>query len=240
MQIARKILFDIWSSIIELLAPLHCLICNTYIGNNNQESAFLCSRCYNSLPYTSSSDVVFNHLVKNFPADDLAISNAISLLSVKDDSKIMEVIYALKYKGFTKIGIEFGKLLGNRLLLDRFSKYDALIPVPIHHARKRERGYNQSKLIAEGVGQIIKVPINTNIIKRKIYTQTQTLLKSDERKINVADAFAPTSPNLKLNGKIFLLIDDVLTTGSTLNSCANLLLELGSKRVDVATLVIAN
>ena len=109
--------------------------------------------------------------------------------------------------------------------------------MPVHHARLRERGFNQSEIIAKAVGKEISVPV-TKAIKRIRYTSTQTLLSKQERKTNILDSIVPVKKQMKIEGS-YLLIDDVLTTGSTINVCASVLLDMGASRVDCAVLAIA-
>jgi ComF family protein len=224
---------------IELIAPRHCEVCRTYIGTTKRQLEFICDRCLDSIPLAPDPSVLMNKLISEFPGDELGISRVCGLFSISEESNFMELIYSLKYKGHSRIGIELGMLLGRRLQILHFFEYDFIIPLPIHHARTRERGYNQSQVIANGISSIINIPVNNSIVKRKKYTQSQTTLKAEERRNNVSQVFGPKKNYLLVSGKKVLLIDDVLTTGSTLNSCANTLLQLGAKQVDAAVLAVA-
>jgi len=227
------------NSINDFIAPSYCEICKSYIDKKTNNFEFICQKCYDKIPLAPEPDVIFNRLVSNFEKDDLSISAAVSLFSIKEKHDYMNAIYSMKYTGFSKIGMELGKELGRLLKYYGKTNFDSLIPVPIHHARHRERGYNQSEFIAKGIREILGIPINNKIIKRRKYTQTQTVLSKAERRKNVENAIVAYNKNTKLNGGNYLLVDDVLTTGSTLNSCANVLLLLGAKNVEVATLVYA-
>ena len=144
----------------------------------------------------------------------------------------------MKYKGITKIGTEFGELLGKRIAKEGFADYDYVIPVPIHQSKKRERGYNQSEFIAKSVAKILNCNYNSQLLKRKKYTNSQTLLDTTERKKNIQNVFASYNDKAVelVNGKDILIVDDVLTTGSTINECARILINMGANSVDVATL----
>jgi ComF family protein len=227
------------NSLNNFIAPPRCEICQSYLDLDNNKYEFICQKCFDLIPLAPQPDVIYNRLISNFDKDDLYINGAVSLFSMKENHNYMKAIYSLKYSGFSRIGSELGKELGRLIKFYNKINFDALVPVPIHHARKRERGYNQSEYIAKGISEIIGCPVKTDIIKRKKYTQTQTLLSKTQRRTNVANAIVPYNKNMKLNGGSFLLIDDVLTTGSTLNSCAKILLSLGAKNVEVATLVYA-
>lgn len=226
-------------SFAEFLAPRNCDVCGIRLPNQASELNYLCNDCLDAMPLAPQPSMIINSLLDYYEPDDFAITNILSLISRPENSAYMELIYSLKYRGFSNIGIELGKLLGKRLILNNLSGYDALIPVPIHIAKKRERGYNQSEFIAMGVADVLNSPVNVKIIKRKLYTESQTALTHEERKGNVENAFEPYRRDVNVRNMKFLVIDDVLTTGSTINSCAYKLLEMGAIQVDAATLVRA-
>lgn len=224
---------------MDFIAPGYCEICKTYLGSEQRRFEFICNKCFDSLPLAPEPEEIFNRFVSNFGADDLAISGAVCLFSIKEDHDYIAPVYSLKYSGFSKIGKELGRELGKLLGYYSQTEFDALVPVPIHHARRRERGYNQSEYIAEGIREITHIPVDNTLIRRDKYTQTQTRFNKDERRRNVANVISPINLNNNLYGKKYMLIDDVLTTGSTLNACASALLMLGAKRVEVATIIYA-
>jgi len=230
---------QVFNTMAEFISPLHCHICSKKINKNNYKYFFLCLDCYAEMPPPPSPDYVTNKLISNISKDNLAITNAFSLFSLHENFKFINLIHSLKYYGFRKIGtelgLELGKIIGNYDKTD----YNFVIPVPIHSARIRERGFNQSKIIAEGIGVEISTSVNDKIIKRNKYTETQTLLSADERMTNVANVFVAGSKKKLINKSRILLVDDVLTTGSTINSAANCLLDWGASRVDCATLAVA-
>lgn len=233
-----NIIKDIFNGALNIVSPRLCLVCNDAIKPADSKSEFLCPTCSDAMPAAPTPEIIYDRLVQNFPEDDLAITAAYSLFSVKDRN-YMQIIHYFKYSGFTRVGIEFGRMLGKYLIIHNVKNYDGIIPIPIHKAKNRERGYNQSELIAAGISDILNVPVENKLIKRKIYTQTQTLLNAKERQTNVKDAFAPNNNKIDIFNKTYLLVDDVLTTGSTLNAAAETLLEMGCSSVDVATLAHA-
>lgn len=137
------------------------------------------------------------------------------------------------------VGREFGREVGETMWHLGILAADAAVPVPIHHARRRERTYNQAELIAEGISCATGIPLLRKAILRRRYTTTQTRLSADERHTNLTAAFVPGGDCPSLQDKIVLLADDVLTTGSTINACATALLEAGARRVDVAVIAAA-
>lgn len=232
-----NILKLIYNSFINFIAPSHCEVCGIYTGDSDSQYYFICDDCLAKLPSMPDSQELILKLSKNFQDKIFCIRKAYAFFSLDSNSNYMNLIYSLKYKGQKKIGINLGQEFGKILKRIINTKYDLIIPVPIHRARMRERGYNQSEMIALGISPELGIEVDTKIIKRTKYTQTQTQLSFEERKKNVENVFAPYRNNINLEGKKILLIDDVLTTGSTLNSCSMCLLNLGAKSVDIATLV---
>lgn len=238
-----KNLLDISIDIFNFLFPKVCLICRNKITSKNTSliSDFCCLNCYNSLKLAESTEKLLNSVLRAFEEPDLfAISNVASLYSISENKEmaVIRLIYGLKYSGYTKIGVEFGRILGKLLVNYNMWNYDYIVPVPIHKAKRRERGFNQTDFIAKGVSDIINIPVEPGLLQKKTYTQTQTQLTAKQRRVNIKNTFMPSARYNLLNKKI-LLIDDVLTTGSTLNECATVLLEAQASFVDVATIIKA-
>lgn len=227
--------------IIDFLSPRYCLICEDLINKENEVSHlnYLCKNCLFSLDSAQNSDEILDRLFHNFNADDVAITNVYSLFKLHEKN-FAKVIYNFKYHKLWKVGYEFGLLLGEKILKESTTKYDCIVAVPIHLAKNRERGYNQSDYIAKGVSKKLQVPIYSNYVKRQRYTTSQTKLNSDERKKNIEGAYKikSKSSNIFLE-KTILIVDDVFTTGSTINHLGNELLNNGAKQVDCATLGLA-
>ena len=132
-----------------------------------------------------------------------------------------------------------GKQIGG-LVRDWNVEVDIIIPVPLHRIKHRERGYNQSEFIAQGIASIIDKPIIVDAVRRKLHTQTQTKLNIEERYENMKDAFETLSGASKnLYGKTCLLVDDVITTGATTNSCARAISVAGTKSIIAASAALA-
>lgn len=238
-QRARFLLSRLGSALLDVLAPRHCELCGTYTGTTARRFEFVCNACADSLPPAPYPDEIFNGLVARFSGDALAISRAVGLYALADNSPLHNLLYALKYKGRARIGNEFGRELGALLSVLKFGGYDALVPVPIHPAKLRERGYNQAEQLANGMSVEMGTPLQTQWLHRARYTQSQTTMNAITRMENVRGVFSGGRCAADIRMASILLVDDVLTTGSTLNACANALLELGAKRVDVAALAVA-
>lgn len=226
-------------SVRELLSPHHCEICGIYTGTRSRRMEYVCDGCLDSLASPPSPNELMARLSKNFTIDDLSITSVFSLVAAEQSAPVMEILYSLKYRGISRIGLEFGREIGKTLKHFGIDDYEVIIPVPIHHARRRERGYNQSEHIGYGISQVLGIKLESNVLIRSRYTVSQTKLSANERKVNVMGVFSGGRNKSMILNKKVLLVDDVFTTGTTLNSCATALLELGALRVDVATLAAA-
>lgn len=243
----------IWQSFLNVLAPHQCLACGmilseTFSPERYSLLTYLCQRCLDRMPTAPTPEVLLSGICKHFAGDELALSSVVARFAKEDildpnsstshsnTPAISELLYRLKYHGANDIGRALGRELGETLHLLGHSGYDAIVAVPIHSARERERGYNQSEYIALGVADVLHIPIKTKLLRRTSYTLSQTYFSAEERKKNVQNVFAVNSSERSfLQGSSILLVDDILTTGSTLNACAMTLLEQGARRVDAAT-----
>lgn len=151
------------------------------------------------------------------------------------DEGAQALIHLLKYREKASVGVRFGRMLGEAVKADpRMSGVDLVLPVPLHPSRVRERGYNQSALIARGVGEALGRPVEARALARTRATRTQTELSAAERVQNVSGAFVVRRPE-RVAGLGLLLVDDVFTTGATLDACAGVLLDAGAVEVFAAT-----
>lgn len=155
-------------------------------------------------------------------------------------SRVQHLLHNLKYNGKWQIGVELGKKLGWMLAgSDSFTKPDVIVPVPLHERKEWSRGYNQSAMFAKGLSSTLGVAHLPKAMIRKAFTETQTRKTRIERLMNVREAFE-VSQREQLAGKHVLLVDDVLTTGSTLEACALKILEIAGTKVSMATIAIAS
>jgi len=142
---------------------------------------------------------------------------------------LQHIIHRLKYDGGTSAGVALGTRLGERLIATGSGECSGIIPVPLHPTKKRERGYNQSEFIAAGLSRITGFPVYATHLRRVRFTLSQTRLSAVERRLNVADAFeVPYRFYPAVNGKRFLLVDDVITTGATTAAAAKALVSAGA------------
>ncbi len=146
------------------------------------------------------------------------------------------LIHRLKYKGKKEVGIYLGKLLGMQLMESEFFQdANVLLPVPLHPAKLKKRGYNQSQIITAGMETVMKAKMNVNVLFRSVHTSSQTRKSRYERWENVKDIFEVRNPE-SLENKHIILVDDVITTGATLEACAETLLDIPGVKLSVASL----
>jgi ComF family protein len=167
------------------------------------------------------------------------IEGATSMLLFEKGSRYQGLLHQLKYKGRKEIGIYLGKMLGVALKGTLFAQADFILPVPLHKKRLRERGYNQSLLIARGVSMILEIPVMDHLLIRHRATDSQTRRNRFERWLNMDTVFSLDHSANEYSRSSFLLIDDVITTGSTLESCCRAIMELDDVKIFVATVARA-
>jgi ComF family protein len=224
--------------IIDLLMfffPSNCLVCGKRLS---APAAVLCFECEMGMPKTGFGDKPDNPVNKIFWGR-VPVCSATSLFRFEKGSAYQSLLHDLKYRGNRNIGLYLGRLLGHELTHTSFSQCDLMIPVPLHRKRLNQRGYNQSEMIALGASEITGIPVLTNLIERKQNTRSQTSMNRQERFDNIAAAFIIKKSSLDLTEKKVLLIDDVVTTGATLEACSLVLIKKYSCRVYIATVSYA-
>ena len=220
---------------INLLYPENCRICRENLLQNEK---IICLKCQYDLPKADIEDVTDNIVSKLFWGR-VNITNAYSLFLYQKGGKFQSLIHQLKYRGDKEIGFELGRILGIKLKNYRkFDDIDVIIPVPLHKKKLRKRGYNQSDCIAEGLHSVIGKPVDNDNLIRVIATNTQTNKTRFERFKNVSNIFDLKNPEI-LKNKHILLIDDIVTTGSTLESCILTLQKINNVEISISTLAVA-
>lgn len=198
----------------------------------------ICLKCISILPQTNFAQHANNPIEKIFWGR-IALTAAHSEFYFSKESLVQQLIHQLKYKGNKAIGLYLGEIMGKSLLAsNRFTTIDALIPLPLNAAKEHKRGYNQAEIICEGMAAVMQVPIIKNVVIRQRYTDTQTKKHRTERWQNVADSFVINDVS-KLGGKHLLLVDDVVTTGATLEACGTTMLSVEGVKLSIATLAQA-
>ena len=152
---------------------------------------------------------------------------------------MQNLLHHIKYYNKKELAFELGRYLGSELSeAGSFKGCDVIIPVPLHPAKKKKRGYNQSEWIAKGMSDKMNIPLNTNLLNRHVNSKTQTKKNREERWENVRSAFSVELPN-QFTKKHILLIDDVITTGATIEACASQLINHTDAKVSIASLAYA-
>lgn len=168
----------------------------------------------------------------------IALTSAMSEFYFSKGSIVQNMIHELKYRGNKKAGKYFGNLMGKSLLNSNRFHIDVIIPLPLFERKEKMRGYNQSEILCNGIAEIINKPVIKNNVIRKVFTETQTKKKRLERWKNVDGIFHVNNPQ-QLEGKQILLVDDVITTGATLDACGTEILKLKDVTLYIATLAYA-
>lgn len=223
-----------FGNLLNLIYPSLCVTCGRHLP---AQSHYLCPVCLIQIPRTQFH-LVQENFVEELFWGRVMIEKASSFMYFTKGSKYQGLIHHLKYHGLKEIGFMLGKMYGSELSSTPYSGADMIIPVPLHPRKKRKRGFNQSEWIALGLGESLGIPVRNSILKRNQNTPTQTRKSRFERWQNVERAFVvdETEP---LENKKIILVDDVITTGATLEACANALKRSANVKIFIATLGVA-
>jgi len=220
---------------ISLLFPKICAACGNSLWKQEET---VCLSCEFHLPRTNF------HLALGNPVSQLFwgrvnLESAAAFLYFNKGNKVQRLIHQLKYKGRKDIGIYLGRQYGQHLKFSPFFQtVQLIVPVPLHPKKLLQRGYNQSEQFAIGLGETMRIPVDPYAICRKKETETQTKKSRFRRWQNVAEVFDVTNP-ATMEMKHVLLVDDVITTGATLESCIHALSSIPGIRISVATIAAA-
>lgn len=219
----------------DMLFPRICVGCKHPLLQHEQ---IVCLKCRVTLPRTDFGAWPDNPVAKKFWGK-IPIEGAVAMLHFHKGSKVQSMMHALKYRNRKDVGVLLGVFLGNYIRQHQlFTRADCISTVPLHADKLAIRGYNQCDVIAEGVQQVLQLPIINQALVRKQFTSTQTKKSRLERWENVKEVFEVCAPELVIN-KHILLIDDVITTGSTLEACALKLITQSNTKVSIAAIAYA-
>ena len=227
---------DVQDALLHLAFPLVCEGC----GSDQIDKAhLLCIRCEASLPKTNF------HLYPGIPVEKifwgrLPVTHASSLFYFTKESMIQQLMHSFKYRANKGLGMYLGKLMGSALAdTNRYAAIDALLPLPLFPEKERARGFNQAAVLCEGISSVLHKPVLYEVVKRTFHTETQTKKNRAERWKNMEGRFLVVNP-AAVEGRHILLVDDVLTTGATLEACGKEIFNSANLQLSIATLCFSS
>jgi ComF family protein len=225
------------ADLVALFFPRPCLACREPLVAGETH---LCTGCRAELPYTDYHLLppAHNPLARRFWGK-LPVHHTLSYLRFLRHGRVQQLLHQLKYQGQIQIGTALGQLYGAELAHAGLGhEFDLIVPVPLHRRKLARRGYNQAEAFATGLAAALPCPSAAHALRRTEHTASQTRKGRAERWQNVASVFEVPEPTQVLDRHI-LLVDDVLTTGATLEACGAALLAAGARAVSIATIACA-
>ncbi len=220
---------------IDVIYPSSCLGCQTPLVGNESH---ICTYCISELPKTDFHQIEDNVILRTFSGRCL-LQKASSYLHFSKGGIVQALLHALKYKGRTEVGELLGTMAGSELYQDGFfDDIDFVVPIPLHPKKLKKRGYNQSEILASALSATSNINLNTDNLIRVEFTETQTRKSRFARWLNVETVFQVSHPKLFEN-KHILLVDDVVTTGSTVEGCVAQMERIPGIRISLFTLAYA-
>lgn len=230
----RRSLLD---PLLDFLYPPLCISCGK--SGPGQEGG-VCARCWSALKRVGPEDELWREMEPRLAAGG-AVDGLLSCFLFEREGVLQRILHSLKYEGIKSAGVRLGREVGRLLAASPpWSDAACIVPVPLHKARRRERGYNQSETIARGASGACGIPVTPSLLARTRDTESQTKLDAGERRKNVEGAFAARTRGMEpLSGKTVIVMDDVITSGATIRACALELRRAGAARVLAASAALA-
>jgi ComF family protein len=225
---------EIKDSFLQLLFPHVCSGCGS---DRLSKESVLCMRCIDAMPETNFELYAGNPVEKKFWGQ-LQLEQATAQYYFSRESLMQQLMHQFKYRGNKELAFQLGKMMGESLKKSNRFPVDALIPLPLFPAKEKRRGYNQATVLCEGIAETLRVPVLKDAVIRSQHTDTQTRKGRIERWQNMQGKFVLAKPAMVEN-KQLLLVDDVVTTGATLEACGSVLLEAANVKLSIATLCTA-
>lgn len=230
-----KTITEILSGLTDMAWPNLCLLCERPLTKGEKH---ICSNCLFELPAIHEISFKENATADRF-LGKIEFERAASGFRYLKDSSIQKALELLKYKGDKEVGSCLARVSAMRLHGQGFFRdIDALVPVPLHKRKQKKRGYNQSEWIAKGIGDVTGIPVSTTVLGRSVHNSSQTTRNLWSRWENAQGLFE-LGISHDMHGKHILLVDDVLTSGSTLEACGQVLLQIPSIRISFFALALA-
>ncbi len=235
LSVVRHLARTFTDPLLDFLFPRVCFNCQQLLPEGTK---YVCEPCWKSIERVHEEHPLFLE-TKVKLLETGSVSDLVSCFLFQTEGVIQLLAHAMKYEGFEQLGVWLGRELGKRIQESNI-RADYLIPIPLHRRKFRERGYNQAEIIARGVSDITQIPVRVDLVQRCRFTETQTKLNLEQRQKNVEDAFEVVhAKEGEMRGKICIIVDDVITTGATLSSCAGELRAVGASEVIAASLALA-
>lgn len=217
-------------SFLQLFYPHHCLGCGV---DHIYKNEYLCGKCIHYLPDTAFFRDSRNPVERCFDGR-LPIQAGAARYYFTKESLMQQLLFLLKYRGNKDAGLFLGRMMGYALKeSERFREVDALVPLPLNRIKEFKRGYNQAEVICQGIEEIWHKPVLNDVVIRRRFTDTQTKQNRIARWENMEGVFEVTQPE-KLMQKHILLVDDVITTGATIEACGSHILSISGTRLSIA------
>ncbi|MCX7984625.1 MAG: ComF family protein [Bacteroidetes bacterium] len=233
VRLSTTVLHNFVTTVVNFIFPPTCIVCSRPLPN------LVCQDCWEALPSIANDPALFANTLRKLTTDS-TIQTLVSCYIFEYQGPLQQIIHALKYRGYSSVGIQLGELLGTSIRESGLTA-DLIIPVPLHKRKQRERGYNQAECIAKGMAKVLTIPYNTSILTRHRYTKSQTKLTVTEREYNMKNAFSVNPQWLPcLSHKTCIVVDDVITTGATIKACANALSQAQPASIIAASVAIAH
>lgn len=223
-----------WGLIVmDNLFPRFCIACQRRLLLNER---YICIDCLCDMPFTHFNGEKGN-IIERITCDDVvSTERANSLLFYRSQSKFCHIYFHFKYHNHPEVAVEMGRMMANELKdTDFFNGIDCMVPVPLSTQRFKKRGYNQSERLAFGISEVTGIPIDTTSVIRSVDNPTQTNLNVQQRRDNVKNIFELVNAQA-LHGKHVLIVDDVITTGSTTRACAHAAAAAGDVTISIISL----
>lgn len=236
LALIPEIYIYMFESLLNLFFPKSCAGCESFLLSGEN---VICTQCRHEVPLTNHHKIEENEIFQKFYGR-IPLEYGSALFYFHKKGIVQEMIHKLKYKGHIEIGATIGEWYAKELKdLEPMKKIDLIIPVPLHRKRLRQRGYNQVEGFGKAISESLSIPYNDEILFRKRHTKTQTKKDLLGRADMISTVFDVNFTEEHL-GKHFLLIDDVLTTGSTLESCSRALLKIPNAKISIVCMAMAH
>lgn len=225
-----------FSRLLDLISPRQCLVCGRRLSVSEQ---VICSVCNLHLPRTGFQLTPLDNIMARMFWGRIPVERVAACFYYEAGSEVADILYGLKYHGEAETGVVMGRMMAREFLpTGFFDGIDVIVPVPLARKRERERGYNQSYMLAKGISEATGLPVAKRAVSRLRFEKSQTTMGRWDRLDNVENVFRLDDANA-ISGRHVLIVDDVVTTGATITACAGELLKAGGVTISVLSLSLA-